>query len=121
MNSDNLMDKSEKIDLLNKTKDFFKENDAFDQEEFTVQVFEDKGVSDRFKAYTAEKDREGFNYNDGFDISQDAVKNKQRVFKSVLKLDKNFSVYIHGDRTKIEKGTDDNGQKYYKLFFEEES
>ncbi len=121
LNSDNLMDKSEKIDLLNKTKDFFKENDAFDQEEFTVQVFEDKGVADRFKAYTAEKDRDGFRYDDGFDISQEAVKNKQRVFKSVLKLDKNFSVYIHGDRTKIEKGTDDSGRKYYKLFFEEES
>ena len=27
-----------------------------------------------------------------------------RVFKSVLKLDKNFHIYIHGDRNKIERG-----------------
>lgn len=121
LNSDDLMEKSEKIDLLNRTKDFFSENESFDQEEFAVKVFEDKGAADRFKAYTAEKDRDGFNYEDRFEISQDAVKKKQRVFKSVLKLDKNFHVYIHGDRDLIEKGTDENGRKYYKLFFEEES
>lgn len=121
LNTDELMDKSEKIDMLNRTKEFFKENEAFDQEEFSVQVFEDKAVADRFKAYTAEKDKGDFNYDEGFDISQDAVKNKQRVFKSVLKLDKNFHVYIHGDREMIQKGADDNGRKYYKLFFEDES
>jgi hypothetical protein len=121
LNSDELMEKSEKIDLLNKSKDFFSENESFDQEEFAVQVFEDKGVADRFKAYTAEKDRDGFNYEEGFEISQDAFKKKQRVFKSVLKLDKNFSVYIHGNRDMIEKGTDDTGRKYYKLYFDEEA
>lgn len=121
LNSEELMDKSEKINLLNKSKDFFSENESFDQEEFSVQVFEDKGVADRFKAYTAEKDRDGFNYEERFEISQDAFKKKQRVFKSVLKLDKNFHVYIHGDREMIEKGTDDNGRKYYKLFYEDEA
>ena len=32
---------------------------------------------------------------DGFAISESAVKKQARIFKSVLKLDKNFHVYIH--------------------------
>lgn len=120
LGAEDLMDKSEKIDLMNRSVDFFKENEAFDQEEFSVQVFEDKEVGDRFRAYTAEKDKEGYHFDEGFDISQEAVKKKQKIFKSVLKLDKNFSVYIHGNREMIEKGVDDDGRRYYKLFYEEE-
>ena len=59
--------------------------------------------------------------NQEFDISQQAVKRQARFFKSVLKLDKNFHVYIHGNRELIERGTDENGRKYYKLYYQEES
>lgn len=121
LGAEDLMDKSEKIDLLNKSVEFFKENEKFDQEEFSVQVFEDKDVGDRFRAYTAERDKNEYNFSESFDISQDAVKKKQKIFKSVLKLDKNFSVYIHGNREMIEKGVDEDGRKYYKLFYEEEN
>jgi hypothetical protein len=41
---------------------------------------------------------------DGFSISAEAVKKQSRVFKSVLKLDKNFHIYIHGDKELIERG-----------------
>ena len=58
---------------------------------------------------------------DGFDISAQAVKKQARVFKSVLKLDKNFHVYIHGNRELIEQGVDADGRKYYKLYFENEA
>ena len=40
---------------------------------------------------------------DEFDIHLSAVKKQQRVFKSILKLDKNFHVYIHGRKDLIEK------------------
>ena len=57
-----------------------------------------------------------------FEISAQAVKRQARVFKSVLKLDKNFHIYIHGDRELIEKGFDETvGKHYYKLYFEQES
>jgi hypothetical protein len=57
-----------------------------------------------------------------FEIAYPAVKKQERIFKSVLKLDKNFHIYIHGDRTLIEKGVDEKtGMKYYKLFYKEES
>jgi hypothetical protein len=56
-----------------------------------------------------------------FDISTSAVKRQSKVFKNVLKLDRNFHIYIHGDRELIEKGVDPDGRKYYKIFYKEES
>ena len=59
--------------------------------------------------------------DDNFDISAQAVKKQARVFKSVLKLDKNFHIYIHGNRELIEQGVEKDGRKFYKIYFEEES
>lgn len=42
-------------------------------------------------------------------------------FKGVLKLAKNFHIYIHGDRNKIEQGVDEKGRKYYKIYYEQEA
>ena len=48
------------------------------------------------------------------------MKKQARVFKSVLKLDKNFHIYIHGDRNRIERGVDEQGRKYYKIYYDQE-
>jgi hypothetical protein len=53
-------------------------------------------------------------------FSESAVKKQARVFKSVIKLDKNFHIYVHGNRELIEQGTDEKG-KYYKVYYKEES
>ena len=59
---------------------------------------------------------------DEFEISTPAVKKYAKVFKSVLKLDRNFHIYIHGDKDLIEKGRDDaSGMNFYKIFYKEES
>lgn len=115
------LERDKSIDLLNKSKDYFKESEEFEHGDFGLKVFEDKAIGDRFKDYVASRDRDDLNLSEAFPISQEAVKKKQRVFKSVLKLDKNFHVYIHGNREMIEKGVDEDGRKYYKLFYEEES
>jgi hypothetical protein len=61
-------------------------------------------------------------FEDEFDIHLSAVKKQSKVFKSVLKLDKNFHVYIHGRRDLIERGYDElSGKHFYKIYFEEES
>jgi len=63
-----------------------------------------------------------FAIEDEFDIHLSAVKKQQRVFKSVLKLDRNFHIYIHGRRDLLERGVDEKtGKKYYKLYYDEES
>ncbi|MDZ7847971.1 MAG: hypothetical protein U5L96_15135 [Owenweeksia sp.] len=121
LHADGEVDRARDIDLLNRSKAFFKENDHFDHEQFSQQVFEDQNIGSRFREYSRERDIYDLDVEESFAISAEAVKKKQRVFKSVLKLDKNFHVYIHGNREKIEKGTDEQGRKYYKLYYEEEN
>jgi len=42
--------------------------------------------------------------------------------KSVVKLDKNFHIYVHGRHDYIERGYDEaKGMKYYKLYFTNEA
>jgi hypothetical protein len=58
---------------------------------------------------------------DEFDISTQAVKKQAKVFKSILKLDKNFHIYVHGNRELIEQGYDEEKHmKYYKVYYREE-
>jgi hypothetical protein len=115
------VDRADQIDILNKSVAYFKENDEFNEREFTASVFSDKSVIDSFQRFKGDLQRdEDIDMNDSFSISPIAVKQQARVFKSVLKLDKNFHVYIHGNRELIEKGTDSDGRKYYKLYYTNE-
>ncbi len=115
------LERQDSIDLLNRSLNYFKESEDFDYEDFNDKVFQNEDTINRFRAYTEENDRDNLQLNESFSIAPEAVKKKSRIFKSVLKLDKNFHVYIHGNREMIEKGTDDSGKKYYKLFYEEEN
>ena len=117
------VNKTDKISYLNKTVDYFKKNEAFDEDEFLETVFEDKEVIKSFTKYKEEYLLDtGIELEDSFEISGSAVKKQARVFKSVLKLDKNFHVYIHGDKSLIEKGYDAQvGKNYYKIYFDEEN
>lgn len=47
------------------------------------------------------------NIAEEFPINETAVKKTQRHFKSIIKLDKNFHIYIHGDRQKLAQGEDE--------------
>jgi hypothetical protein len=78
-------------------------------------------VIDRFNSYKIEYQKENeVSIDDQFEISNNAVKKQARIFKSIIKLDKNFHIYIHGNRQMIEQGEDEKG-KYYKMYFKEES
>lgn len=114
--------KTDQIDFLNRSVDYFKKNETFDKQEFEEQVFGDSEVIESFRRFdqTYRKENE-IELSDNFEISEQAVKKQAKVFKSVLKLDKNFHIYIHGNREMIEKGVDENGRKYYKIYYEEET
>jgi hypothetical protein len=114
--------KADQVDLINKSKKFFKETDNFEMEDFTEKVFEDKNLIDSFnnykKVYESENEVQIANE---FEISDSAVKKQSRVYKSVIKLDKNFHIYVHGNREYITKGYDEKtGMQYYQVFFNEE-
>jgi len=114
--------KADKIDLLNKSMKYFKEKESFDLEEFSNEVIGNAEGIESFKSYKKNFEEE-FDQPipDSFDISGAAVKKQARTYKSVLKLDKNFHIYIHGDKELIEKGFDDDKyMNYYKVYFKEE-
>lgn len=113
--------KTDKIDLLNRSVEYFKRNDQFDKKEFEAEVFNSSNIIESFRQFdqTYRKENE-VDLSDNFVISEQAVKKQARVFKSVLKLDKNFHIYIHGNRELIEQGIDEKGRKYYKIYYENE-
>ena len=115
--------KSDQIDLLNKSMDYFKTKEQFNLQEFADEVIHHPEVVDSFMDYKRhfESNRK-YVIDEEFDIHLAAVKKQQKVFKSVLKLDKNFHVYIHGRQDLLERGYDETvGKKYYKLYFDEEA
>ena len=79
-------------------------------------------LQDSFREY---RDRYRQEYDvdlsDNFILSEQAMRKGQRVFKSVLKLDRNFTIYIHGSRSRVEKGVDEKtGLQYYRFLYDEE-
>lgn len=114
--------RADQIDLLNRSVEYFKAHDSFDKAEFEKEVFQDKGLIKSFRNFDSNYRQENeIEITDDFSISHQAVKRQARVFKSVLKLDKNFHIYIHGNRELIEQGVEKDGRKFYKIYFESES
>ena len=113
--------KADQADFLNKSINFFKEKEEFKFDEFTGAVFGgDEGLTESFVNYKSDYEQETqLSISEDFAINPAAVKKQQRYFKSVIKLDKNFHIYVHGDRKLIETGQDEKG-KFYRLYFEEE-
>ncbi len=114
--------KADQIDLLNRSVQYFKSHSEFDKGEFAQEVFQDEKAITSFNQFS---DRFQSEHNvaihDSFEISAHAVKRQARIFKSVIKLDKNFHIYIHGDRNRIEHGVDESGRKFYKIYYDQES
>ncbi|MDR2126726.1 MAG: nucleoid-associated protein [Prevotellaceae bacterium] len=107
--------------ILNKSLQFFKDRDSFNLDEFTNEVMEQPEIIESFKRYklSCQQERE-IDIADDFTISDIAVKKQSRILKSVIKLDKNFHIYVHGNGNMIEQGVDEHG-KFYKLYYREES
>src|ERR1700744_1991928 len=117
------MSKADKIDLLNRSLKYFKEKETFDMDEFTGEVLGNPQAIESFKKFKGQYEQDFDSpIADTFEISENAVKKQSRVYKSVLKLDRNFHIYIHGNKEMIEKGFDDDKHlNYYKVYFKEEA
>jgi hypothetical protein len=114
--------RADQVEMLNKSLSFFKENDSFNLKDFEKDVIEQPKAIKAFRNFKEqfEEERE-INISEEFDISTPAVKRQQRVFKSVIKLDKNFHIYVHGNNELIERGFDEaSGMHFYKVYFNEE-
>jgi hypothetical protein len=115
--------KADEIDLMNKSVKYFKEKEVFDLEEFTTDIIRQPALIDSFRSFKDEFQKgSDMRIHDEFSISASAVKSSSRIFKSVIKLDKSFHIYVHGNRNNIIKGYDEDRQmNYYQIFFKEEN
>ena len=114
--------KIEQAQLLSKARDYFTNRETFEQDDFEATVLQSDGNIEAFREYKREyEDALGYEIPQGFAISTDAAKQASKTFKSCIKLDKNFHIYIHGKQERVEKGYDhERGLNYYKLFFDHE-
>jgi hypothetical protein len=114
--------KADQADFLNKSATFFKKNEEFAFDDFADQVIQQPEVIKSFKEYKKQYEKENdVEINDEFIISAPAVRKQNRIFKSVIKLDKNFHIYVHGNREYITRGFDEQtGMYYYQLYFKKE-
>lgn len=115
--------KTEQIDILNRSMEYFKTHGNFKKDEFETEVLHHDELIQSFRKYDEQyRENNMMAPPDEFEISSQAVKRQARVFKNVIKLDKNFHIYVHGDRQLIEKGFDElTGKHYYKIYFDVET
>lgn len=114
--------KAEQVEILNKSVNYFKGNGGFSMQDYEKEVLGSEDIIDSFNrhkdVYSQERDVE---LAENFIISERAVKKQERRMKSVIKLDKNFHIYVHGGEQLIEQEYDEmRGMKYYKLYYKEE-
>jgi hypothetical protein len=116
------IDMVDQADILNKSAHYLKENDQFEFGDFSQQVMQQPELMESFQSYKQEYEQDyDLEIANEFEISDKAVKKRSGWMRSVIKLDKNFHIYVHGDRNKIVKGQDpESGLNFYQIFFKEE-
>ncbi|WP_254411719.1 nucleoid-associated protein [Dyadobacter diqingensis] len=113
--------RADQIDLLNRSVSFFKQHETFSNSVFEREVLQDENIIESFRTFNnLFKEERKLEWQDNFAIAQDVVKKQARIFKKVLKLDKNFDIYIHGEKSLIERGVEDDGRKFYKIYYNQE-
>lgn len=122
-NKENDVPRADQIDMLNRSLNFFKETDVFSENRFKEEVVQEPEVISAFENFKSQYEEEkNLNLGDQFEVSDFAVKDEKKYFRHVLKLDKNFHIYIHGQKKYLKKGYDpDRDMNFYTLYFREES
>lgn len=123
LTEDNNVNNIDKVSFLNKSLEYFNDKKEFDVQDFKDNVIATPEVVEAFSDYKDEYDELNELSTEGnFPISKDAVKSNKKLFKSIIKLDKNFHIYVHSKPEYMEKGYDDAKQKkFYKLYFDSEA
>lgn len=112
---------AQRAERLARVGEYFRENEYFDADDFGSEIFPENS-----EEYAAFRDEYSTAYavplDVNFQISGQAVKKAAPRMKRVLKLDRNFQLYVKTGRTDlIEHGYDDDkGKKFYKIYFDDE-
>lgn len=122
LTEENNVERTDKMMMMNRSLNYFKERDKFNMNDFEQEVMKAPELIDAFKEYrhTFNEDNHLTEVED-FEISPTAVKKNSKYLRSVIKLDKNFHVYVHGRHDYIKKGFDEEkGLNFYMLYYSKE-
>ena len=112
--------KDEELSVMDKTMEYFRDKERFDRREYEETVFADDETRREFSEFLSCRN-DGLDDWNQFPISEEGVKKSTKFLKKVIKLDKDFSIYVHGSGNFMQKGFDkEYGLKYYKFFYTEE-
>ncbi len=116
------IDRTDTIALKDDTMKHFAETENFSTEEYEKEVLVNPEAIEIFKDFKQNYEEDhGIKLNNEFSVSENAVKENKKKFKSILKLDKNFTVYVHGKPQLMVKGFDNTiGKNFYTFYFDEE-
>jgi hypothetical protein len=114
--------REEQVEFLSDSLTFTKEKKAVSFDDFKHEVLKEPALIDAFDQYKDDySDRKQWNPPDQFAVSESSQNQAKKFVKSVIKLDKNFHIYVHGNRDRIEKGFDqERSLHFYTLWFEAE-
>ncbi len=123
LTTDNKVDKQDQVAFLKRAEAYFNNNKVYDNEQFKADIIGDEQISQAFDDYKQEFEiKRDLSPVNQFDLSEPALKKGKKYFRSIIKLDRNFHIYVHSNPDYIEKGFDNQkGLKFYKLFFHDES
>lgn len=110
------------VNFLSESLDFTKDRSVLNFENFKNEVIAEPTIRDAFEQYSADySETRNWNPPDQFAITEGIQKEARKYVKSVIKLDKNFHIYVHGNKDRIERGFDDQRKlNYYTLWFDAE-
>ncbi len=113
--------KKEKIGLIHQSMDYMAENnEQINIDNFIETTIADEGAREDYKeslrVYVEDNEVQ---MQSTFAANKDALAFQRKRFRSIIKLDKNFHIYVHSNDDLIERGNDEKG-KFYKIYFKEE-
>ena len=122
LTEENNVPRAQQFMMMNKSLSFLKDRDKFSMKEFSEQVMPQTEVFNEFNTYRKSYcEKNNLNDIEDFEVSQYAFSKNKKYLRGVIKLDKNFHIYVHGKHDFIERGFDEErGKKYYKLYFDSE-
>lgn len=121
-------DKNSQLKFLNKSLEYFKNNESFEPEEFERQVVGAGAMAGKFQSFSNNyMDDHGYEEVGNFDISVPELKKMQRKIRNLIKLDTEIEIRVRSNNPEInnryvERGYDDGrGMYFYKVYFNSEA
>jgi len=115
--------REEQVEFLSDSLSFAEQNKSVNFKDFKQDVLKEPAIIDAFDQYQEEyAGRKQWSPPDQFAVSEQSQNQAKKFVKSIIKLDKNFHIYVHGNKERIEKGFDsDKRLHFYTLWFEAET